>query len=220
MQLIRQRLGRLRRVGHDDGFTLIEMVVTVAILGVVSAALFGVVLQYLKTTTDSRTRLSESTDQQFISTYWQTDVSSLGRQSFNAGSVTGAQGVFVGPAGPPGGCGTAAGTVVVAFAWHEFEVSASSPTDAWNASPQEVAYVAVANGSRLALRRVRCRDGVADAPQTVAHNLVAAPTIACDTSCVAATPPNRVSMTFAVRDADNPSSPGYTTTVSADRRQG
>ena len=113
------------------------------------------------------------------------------------------------------------GSVVVAFAWNEFEVDATDPDDAWDTTPQEVAYVTVPSGSRLLLqaRALQQRCG-RRTPQTVAHNLTAPPTIACDTSCGSATPPNRVSMTFTVKDADNPNSPGYTTTVSADRRQG
>ena len=68
---------------------------------------------------------------------------------------------------------------------------------------------------------MRCRNGVDQPPQTVAHNLTATPTIACDTTCGSPTsPPNRVSMTFIVKDAANANSQGYTTTVSADRRQG
>lgn len=216
MQLIRERL---RRLHQDEGFTLVEMIMTVAILGIISAALLGVVLQYLKTTTDTRARLTESTDQQFISTYWQNDVSSLGRQSFNGTGMVVAQSVFEGTAGPAG-CGSATGTVVVAFAWNEFEVGASTPANAWNTTPHEVAYVTVPSGSRLLLQRVRCRNGVADTPQTVAHNLTAAPAIACDTTCGSTTLPNRVSMTFTVKDADHAASAGYTTTVSADRRQG
>lgn len=214
-------LERLRRTRGDDGFTLIEMVVTVAIMGIVYATLIGIVFQYLKTTTDTSARLNESTDQQFISTYWQNDVSSLGRQTFS-GSVplNAAQSVFVDAAGP-GNCGTAVGTVVVAFAWSEFNVNAVNPDNAWNTTPHEVAYVTVLVGSRLLLKRVRCRNGVTSEPQTVARNLTAKPTIACDTSCVSTTsPPNRVSMKFIVKDADHPTSQGYTTTVSADRRQG
>lgn len=217
MQLMLQR-GRRRRA--DDGFTLIELVLSVAILGIVSAALCEIVLQYLKTTTDTSARLNESTDQQFISTYWQNDVSSLGRQTLNSSSaLTPDQSVFVSSAGPAG-CGTSVGTVVVAFAWNEFNVNAANPANAWDTTPHEVAYVTVPAGSRLLLRRVRCRNSAASQPQTVAHNLTTSPTIDCDTVCGAATPPNRVSMTFTVKDAKNPNSPGYTTTVSADRRQG
>lgn len=211
----------LDRSGADDGFTLIEMVLTVAIMGIVSATLLGVVFQYVKTTSDTSARLNESTDQQFISTYWQNDVSSLGRQAFS-GSVplTAAQSVFVNTAGP-GNCGSAVGTVVVAFAWNEFNVNAVDPANAWNSTPHEVAYVTVPSSSRLLLKRVRCRNGVPSQPQTVARNLTAKPAIACDTTCQSPTsPPNRVSMTFIVKDADNATSQGYTTTVTADRRQG
>ena len=218
MQLNNQRLNRSR---EDDGFTLIEMVMTVAIMGIVSATLIGVVFQYLKTTSDTSARLNESTDQQFISTYWQNDVSSLGRQTFG-GSVplSPARSVFVNAPGPSN-CGTAVGTVVVAFAWNEFNVNAANPNDAWGTTPHEVAYVTVPAGSRLLLKRVRCRNGATSQPQTVAHNLTAKPNIACDTTCESPTsPPNRVSMTFIVKDADNTTSQGYTTTVSADRRQG
>lgn len=207
------------RPGDDDGFTLIELVVSVAILGIVSVALFGVVLQYLTTTRDTSARLTESTDQQFISTYWQNDVSSLGRQTFS-GSVplNRAQSVFVNAPGPDS-CGSAVGTVVVAFAWNEF--TAVDPDHAWATTPQEVAYVTVPSGSRLLLRRVRCHAGVASQPQTVARNLTARPDITCDTTCTSSTTsPDRVSMTFTVKDASNPTSQGYTTTVSADRRQG
>ncbi len=119
---------RPRRTRGDDGFTLIEMVMTVAILGIVSAALLGIVFQYLKTTSDTSARLNESTDEQFVSTYWQNDVSSLGRRSLTLASATFStdQSVFVGSAGP-GGCGSAAGSVAVAFAWNEFDVDAADP---------------------------------------------------------------------------------------------
>ena len=214
-------LERLRRSRGDDGFTLIEMVMTVAILGIVSAALLGVMLQYLKTTSDTSARLNESTDQQFISTYWQNDVSSLGRRSLAVATATFSTdpSVFLGPGGP-GACGSSVGSVVVSFAWNEFDVGTTPPANPWNFKPQQVAYVTVPNGSRFLLQRVRCRNGVAGSPVTVAHNLTEAPTIACDATCGSAALPNRVSMTFTVKDADNSNSQGYTATVSADRRQG
>jgi prepilin-type N-terminal cleavage/methylation domain-containing protein len=215
------RLERPRRTRGDDGFTLIEMVMTVAIMGIVSAALLGIVFQYLKTTSDTSARLNESTDQQFISTYWQNDVSSLGRRSLTLASASFStdQSVFLGSSGP-GGCGSSAGSVVVAFAWKEFNVNAVDPDNAWDSTPQEVAYVTVPAGTRLLLRRVRCRNGTASTPQTVARNLTATPDVTCDAPCESSTPPNRVSMKFVVKDAASPTSQGYTTTVSADRRQG
>lgn len=212
---------RPRLTRDDHGFTLIEMVMSVAILGIVAASLLGVVFQYVKTTSDTSARLNESTDEQFVSTYWQNDVSSLGRRSLASasGTFTTYQSVFVGSAGP-GGCGSAAGSVVVALAWNEFAAGATAPADPWGSEPQQVTYVTVPNGSRYLLQRIRCKAGVAGTPLTVAHSLTEAPTISCDTACGSTSLPNRVSMTFTVKDAANANSQGYTTTVSADRRQG
>ena len=218
---MRVNLWRARRERGDDGFTLIELILSVAILGIVSAALLEIVFQYVKTTSDTSSRLNESTDQQFISTYWQDDVSSLGRRSFNAatGTFSTDQSVFAGGGGP-GSCGSSVGSVAVALAWNEFAVGVAPAADPWVSTPHEVAYVTVPNGPRFQLERVRCKNGaMVGLPVTVAHNLTGIPTISCDTTCAAATPPNRVSMTFTVKDAANANSPGYTTTVSADRRE-
>lgn len=205
---------------RDDGFTLIEMVITVAILGIISVALCGVMFQYLKSTADTGARLNESTDEQFISTYWQNDVSSLGRRSFSSSTNTFVSdpSVFLGPAAA-GECGSGIGSRVVGFRWNEFETDPTAP-DPWATTAQAVAYVTVPNGPRLLLQRIRCHGATTEQPLTVAHNLDGPPLITCDTSCTAATPPNRVSMEFTVRDAKHQNSPGYVTTVSADRRQG
>jgi len=222
---VRVNLRRSRRERSDEGFTLIEMVISVAILGIVSAALFGIVLQYAKTTGDTAARLTESTDQQFISTYWQDDVSSLGRRTFNAttGTFGTDQSVFVGGGGP-GNCGISVGSVAVTLAWNEFAVGVAPAADPWVTTTHQIAYVTVPvtvpSGTWPLLKRVRCKNGaMVGLPVTVARNLTGTPTISCDTTCGATTLPNRVSMTFTVRDKDHPTSQGYTTTVSADRRQ-
>jgi prepilin-type N-terminal cleavage/methylation domain-containing protein len=217
-----QRL--LRRVRRDDGFTLIELVISVAILGVISAALFGIVLQYLKVTASTQTRLNESTDQQFVSAYWQTDVSSLGRRSFNpddaANPTPTQQSVWVGAAGP-NGCGSSVsgGDVVVSFAWTDFAVGVTDPANAWDSSAQEVAYVAVPNGTQWVLKRVRCHGTTAGRPITVAHNLTVKPLVTCKPAC-GPDLPKTVSINMTVQDKSGNTDTGYTATLTADRRQG
>lgn len=209
----------------DEGFTLIELVLAVAILGIISTALFGIVLSYLKTSVSASSRLTESTDQQFVSTYWQADVSSLGtRATFDpeqSDPVPPTQSVWI-SAPPPGGCGAGVGTAVVGFTWTEFKVGADAAT-AWNFTAQEVAYVAVGPNSQgqYVLKRVRCKAGVAGEPITVARSLTAVPVATCEPSCnPAGSLPDRVSLKIDVRNLDDPRSVGYTTTLVADRRQG
>ncbi|HSX66083.1 prepilin-type N-terminal cleavage/methylation domain-containing protein [Nocardioides sp.] len=205
--------------GRDEGFTLIELVMSVSILGIIIVPLTGVVIEYFLVDADTRARLSESTDQQFISTYWQQDVSSLGKRSFAPGATDPVPSATSVEFGPVTGCGSSAGTVVVRFSWTEFEVGASDPALAWSSVAHEAAYVK----SGTELSRVRCRGGVEESPLRMAHNLDGAPVVACDPDpCpTGATLPRSISMTFTVRDvATSTSSIGYTTTVTADRRQG
>ena len=212
----------LRDARNEDGFTLIEVVMSVAILGVITVALSGVVLQHLNVSRSTQTRLSESTDQQFVSAYWQQDVSSLGRRGFDAANpadpVPTKQSVWL-DAAAPGGCGSSVpGDVVVSFAWNEYVVGATDPDDGWDATDQEVAYVAEPTGGQWTLVRVRCDAGAVDR-HTVAHNLVEKPEVTCVPSCGPALP-RTVSITLKVQDLSGSTSTGYTTTLTADRRQG
>lgn len=198
---------------------MIELVMSVAILGIIIVPLTGVVIEYFLVSADTRTRLSESTDQQFISTYWQQDVSSIGKRTFAPGATDPVPAATSVEFGPGSGCGASEGTVLVRFSWSEFAVGATDPDLAWSSVAQEAAYVQ----SGTELSRVRCRGGTADTPLRVAHHIDGTPVVSCDPDpCPTGTTlPRSISMTFTVRDVSEPTSTtGYTTTVTADRRQG
>lgn len=206
---------------REDGFTLIELVMAVSILGIISTALTGVVFSYLKVTGSTEARLTESTDQQFVSAYWQTDVASIGRRTYNpsdtANPVPTQQSVWL---DPTTGCGSAIGNVVVRFEWREFVVGAVDPDDPWNATDEAVAYVTVATSTlgEFELRRVRCGPTGVDA-QVVAHHLTTKPDVTCTPSCGPALPKS-VSMTIEGKDVSaGAAATGYKTTLTADRRQ-
>lgn len=223
----------LTRSREEDGFTLIELVMTVAIVGIVVTALVGVVFGYLRVSNETNTRLNESTDQQFVSAYWQQDVSSLGVRTVPTnGDVPGSQSVWIGSAP---GCTPASGSPIVMFSWNDYKnAPTADPTTTWtNASPNEATYytktVSNPNGSiQTQLWRKRCGDTTNDI--VVARSLTGNPTVLCydasggHASCAASSPfPATVTLTLSVQDLSQAvhTSTGYTSlTLTGERRQG
>ena len=166
-----------RRWRADEGFTLIELVITTAIVGVIVAGLVGVVLRYLQDTVDTQARITESTDVQFVAAYWQRDVASVGRRSATYNTTTNdfplLQSVDVAPT-----CALPSGTTVVTLLWSDYSSAVSTDTP----STISISYVAQASGGTYSLRRVRCTDSSVDSNIEVAHSLSAVPTKSCFTS--------------------------------------
>lgn len=232
---------RRHRCADDGGFTLIELVITVAIVGIIVVALAGVVMQYLKVSTSTQTRLNESTDQQFVSAYWQQDVSSLGVHGFQP-DVAGHQfpeqpSVWTtsAPSGVPAGCTTGlAGALVIGFAWNEYPTAtgpSDDPTTVWTSAQVNAAvYVTEQIGAQWQLSRVRCTSTTTKTT-VVAHHLTAAPKAACladdgqtIVTCSATDPlPAAVTLDLDVAEHETGSAvstTGYNVTLSAQRRQG
>ena len=153
-----------RLLGPRDGFTLVELVITVAILGIIVVPLTGVVLAYLRNTVDTQSRLTESHDVQFAAAYWQRDVASIGVRSTTYDPAAAVhsyallQSVNVAPS-----CALPSGMTAATLAWSSYDV-----TDPDHPTTVTVSYVAAQSNARWTLTRVRCTAAHVDSTITVA----------------------------------------------------
>jgi prepilin-type N-terminal cleavage/methylation domain-containing protein len=84
-------LTRLRRVRPvDQGFTLIELVIAIAILGLVMSAACAAMLTALRSNRETAQRLGTSNDQQYAATFFAEDIASANTVTSNATAVCGA----------------------------------------------------------------------------------------------------------------------------------
>jgi prepilin-type N-terminal cleavage/methylation domain-containing protein len=217
-----------RRPSDDAGFTLVELLISIVILGVIAAPLVGVVLGYLQNTDATAARMNESHDAQIAAAYFAQDVQAVGvrdyadtstaffplKQSVETNVAT-AGGLYpCGAAGLP--------DAVVRLAWDEFGPGGA----AGPATQTRVAYV-VQNGTEL--HRVVCKGSATPtADVVVAHNLVAPfATVTCADKSGAPTPctgsgsavPSAVSLALTISDPKSSAGSSYPVTLTGQRRQ-
>jgi prepilin-type N-terminal cleavage/methylation domain-containing protein len=191
----------LTRVGQEDrsaqGFTLIELIIAIGILGIVFSALSLAMLASMRANQETRVRLDETRDEQFVAAYFASD-------------VNGATGMA---SGTTARCGT--GTAIAELRGASFD-SATPP----NATVTVASYVfttsTVAGVATGTLTRYACEAvaGAASYPLTpvsttvVARTLAAtSPVVVCSTGASAATcsaATTAMSVTFQHRSGGDP----------------
>jgi prepilin-type N-terminal cleavage/methylation domain-containing protein len=228
------QLKRDDRRRRDAGFTLVEVLITIVIMGFMTLPLGNLMVAYVRTTTYTAVLLNESHDAQVATAYFAQDVASVGRRDANDNLL---QSVWQGAttSGAPYTCVVPSGsTPILLMAWDDF-------TSSGVRAIVEVAYVAetvtVGTRSEYRLVRVHCSalsttTGTVspDSTAVLAHNLYVPkppptpppartpPTTSCSTVCTAAAVPNTITMVMKIQDALDTGST-YDVTLTGQRRQ-
>jgi len=155
------------RRGTDDGVTLVELLVSVAILGLVTPVLMGSVVLGYRTTDATVDRLSDSRNRAIVPSLFVRDVQS-------ATTVATASGA----------CEQAGDTLVVRLRWTTTPATGSAVT-------RVAAWVTTTSGGVTRLERRACDDSsgsmTAVSSVTAAHGVIGAPSVACRAAGGAAT---------------------------------
>jgi prepilin-type N-terminal cleavage/methylation domain-containing protein len=201
----------------DAGFTVVELLVVIVILGVIAVPIANVVIGAIRNTDTTSARLAVSHDAQQSAAFFAQDVAAVGLRDYSGqianGAVPYSPSIQLGAAYNAGGqvCGTAATPVsLVRLLSDDWDTT----TPAATRRTAIVAYYLA--GTEL--HRLRCLDSatpVSDA--VVAHNVQpGTPAVTCSSTCTGAAVPLWVKLTFTAvaRNADP-----YPITLFGQRRQ-
>lgn len=201
---------QLRR--RDGGFTLVELLVAVVIIGIISLPLGNVLVSYFRNTDATTARLNESHDAQIAAAYWAQDVAGMGTRS-----TTTPYDFVQSIDNPTYTCAPGVGTPIVRF------ISDDYPSGPGTATQVRVAYVVETVSGQTQLHRIRCvGSSVPTSDAVLAHDLNPAtpPSVTCSTTCTASPAiPSTVSLTLSIKDPKDTNSTAYTVVLNGQRRQ-
>ena len=202
----------------DAGFTLVELLLVIAILGVITVPLGNVVIGMLRNHQATADRLALSHDAQIAAAYFAQDVATVGVRDYTvpppANSSPPYRPSIQLDAGYDAGgtaCGTAATPAAkVRFLADDWDGAGTPPTVATDV----VAYYLA--GSEL--HRMKCIGSATPVSDVVLAHYVDPATLAvtCSSTCDAAVVPQQVTLSFSVT---TPTVGAYPITLNGQRRQ-
>jgi prepilin-type N-terminal cleavage/methylation domain-containing protein len=206
------RRAGLRRIGPVDraqqGFTLIEVLIAVTLLGLITGALTGCFLTAINGTQAGAERVRESNDAQITAAFLTRDAQAAGGTNPVTGSLDTTLGVSLTDAA---GC-TGPGSMVVRFKWVDRASSA--------VAHKRVASYWFDSGAKQ-LVRVSCTDAAADPLVTLANHVgvsPAPPIASCNPTAACPGLPDTVSITVSEMNVPQNAPTPYTYTLTASLR--
>ena len=225
-------MSRSRPDSRDAGYTLVELLVVIVVLGIIMVPLANVVIGYFLDSASISARLSESHDEQITAAYWQQDVSSIGVRSTDYDPVFAQTFPFTRSVGTPLNfpCTGTTGTTKTVIAWNQYDTSGN---------PTQISVAYLVSGNTLVRASCTGSGGTAtlttvahllylDASHTVTVTCYAADgsSNACDgtywdtnnTATATTQVPARMDISFWVSDPSGHGQP-YQATLTGQRRQ-
>jgi prepilin-type N-terminal cleavage/methylation domain-containing protein len=215
----------LTKAAREAGYTLVELLMAIALLGIIILPLTAAVIGYLKNSDATADRMALSHDAQISAAYVAADVAGVGMRDYTAppapgGTLPFLASVQLDAAYDAGGktCGTAATPVAkVRFLSDDWDTSGSAPV----VGTDVVAYYLSAPVAGVSeLHRMRCAGSTSPVSDTVlAHNVdptTWSVTCAAPSTCDTASVPRQVTVAFTVT---RPSVGGYPVSLTGQRRQ-
>ncbi len=204
---------------RDEGVTLIELIVAIAILGLIMLPLGNALISYLHNTDATIARLGQSHDAQISAAYFAQDVQSVGTHDTTTYPYPLKQSVETGVAYNGGlyPCGVA-GTpdALVRFAWDDYTTPAAAATVV------RAAYVVETVSGERQLHRIVCSGSSAPtADVIIAHKLASTgPTVTCSSTCsgTGSAVPQTVNLVLTLTDPKSTDA-NYVFTLTGQRRQ-
>lgn len=199
----------------DAGFTLVELLVTIVVLGIIVVPLADFVMSYLQNYQTTEQRMSDSHDIQIAAAYFSQDVADTGVHG-TSDPFPSAQSVWT-SAFPGSYCGQGDGTPVLLLEWDAWTVTTTG-SGQYTGSGATSSATYVTEGSEL--HRIYCASGTSvSSDATLVHNFQGA-SVSCSSTCGASTPPMGVTLTLTISGGTtDQAAPTQPVTLTGQRRQ-